>query len=54
MCLTKEKKAVAQDLKKIYQADTVELAEAALDDFELTWAINTLLLYGLGAATGIK
>ena len=33
----KEKKAVAQDLKKIYQADTVELAEAALDDFELTW-----------------
>jgi putative transposase len=33
----KEKKAVAEDLKKIYQADTVELAESALDDFELTW-----------------
>lgn len=33
----KDKKAVAADLKKIYQADTVELAEAALDDFELTW-----------------
>lgn len=33
----KEKKAVAKDLKKIYQADTVELGEAALDDFELTW-----------------
>ena len=32
-----EKKAVANDLKKIYQADTVELAEEALDDFELTW-----------------
>ncbi len=34
----KEKKSVAEDLKKIYQADTVELAEAALDDFELTWS----------------
>ncbi len=33
----KEKKAVANDLKKIYQASTVELAESALDDFELTW-----------------
>ena len=33
----KEKKAVADDLKKIYQASTVELAESALDDFELTW-----------------
>ena len=33
----KEKKAVANDLKKIYQADTVELAASALDDFELTW-----------------
>lgn len=33
----KEKKSVANDLKKIYQANTVELAEAALDDFELTW-----------------
>lgn len=33
----KEKKAVANDLKKIYQADTVVLAEEALDEFELTW-----------------
>jgi putative transposase len=33
----KEKKAVAADLKKIYNADTVELAQSALDDFELTW-----------------
>lgn len=32
-----EKKAVASDLKKIYSSATVELAEAALDDFELTW-----------------
>jgi putative transposase len=32
-----EKKAVAADLKKIYHADTVVLAEEALDDFELTW-----------------
>jgi putative transposase len=32
-----EKKAVAADLKKIYQSDTVILAEQALDDFELTW-----------------
>ena len=33
----KEKKAVAADLKKIYGSSTVELAEQALDDFELTW-----------------
>lgn len=32
-----EKKAVASDLKKIYSAPTVALAEQALDDFELTW-----------------
>lgn len=32
-----EKKAVAADLKKIYSAATVELAEGYLDDFELTW-----------------
>ena len=32
-----EKKAVAMDLKKIYQSDTVALAEQALDDFELSW-----------------
>jgi len=33
----KDKKAVAIDLKKVYSADTVELAEDALDDFELNW-----------------
>jgi putative transposase len=33
----KEKKAVAVDLKKIYQSDTEALAVQALDDFELTW-----------------
>lgn len=32
-----EKKAVAEDLKKIYSSSTVELAEQALDDFEITW-----------------
>ncbi len=32
-----EKKAVADALKAIYQAQTLELAEAALDDFELEW-----------------
>lgn len=32
-----EKKAVAADLKKVYGSSTVELAEQALDDFELTW-----------------
>jgi putative transposase len=32
-----EKKAVAEDLKKIYQSPTRELACQALDDFELTW-----------------
>ena len=32
-----EKKAVVEDLKKIYHSDTVDLAAAALDDFELTW-----------------
>jgi putative transposase len=32
-----EKKAVAADLKKIYQSATREMASSALDDFELTW-----------------
>lgn len=32
-----DKKLVASELKKIYSADTVELAEEYLDDFELTW-----------------
>jgi putative transposase len=32
-----EKKLVAEDLKKIYQSSTRELACEALDDFELTW-----------------
>jgi putative transposase len=32
-----EKKAVAEDLKKIYSSATVDLALQALDDFELTW-----------------
>lgn len=32
-----DKKAVAADLKKIYSASTVELAEEYLDEFELTW-----------------
>ena len=32
-----EKKAVAEDLKKIYESATVELAQNALDDFEITW-----------------
>lgn len=33
----KEKKAVAEDLKIIYNADTLELAEEAMDEFERTW-----------------
>ena len=33
----KERKVVAADLKKIYNADTVDLAQEALDDFELNW-----------------
>ena len=32
-----EKKAVAADLKKIYESSTVNLAQQALDDFELAW-----------------
>jgi putative transposase len=32
-----DKKAVAADLKKIYGSNTIEEAEKALDDFELTW-----------------
>lgn len=32
-----EKKAVAADLKKIYESITVEQAQQSLDDFELTW-----------------
>lgn len=33
----KEKKAVAEDLKKIYNADTLELAEEAMDELECNW-----------------
>jgi putative transposase len=32
-----DKKAVANDLKKIYQSNTVALAAEALDEFEITW-----------------
>jgi putative transposase len=32
-----DKKAVASDLKKIYQSATVELALEALDEFEIAW-----------------
>jgi putative transposase len=32
-----DKKAVASDLKKIYQSNTIDLAQEALDEFELTW-----------------
>ena len=32
-----EKKAVAEDLKKIYSSNTADLALQALDDFELLW-----------------
>ncbi len=32
-----DKKVVAGDLKKIYSADTVELAAEYLDEFEITW-----------------
>ena len=32
-----DKKAVALDLKNIYQSNTVELAFEALDEFEITW-----------------
>jgi putative transposase len=32
-----DKKVVAADLKKIYQANTLELALEALDNFEITW-----------------
>lgn len=32
-----DKKAVAADLKKVYSANTVELAAEYLDEFELTW-----------------
>lgn len=32
-----DKKVVAADLKKSYQSNTIELAQEALDEFELTW-----------------
>ena len=32
-----DKKVVAADLKKIYQSNTIELAQEALDEFELLW-----------------
>ena len=28
---------MAADLKKIYESNTIELAEQALDNFEVTW-----------------
>jgi len=33
----KDRRAVVKDLKKIYRASTVEAAEMALDEFEITW-----------------
>ena len=33
----KDRKALCKDLKPIYSAPTIELAEAALDSFEATW-----------------
>lgn len=32
-----DKKAIANDLKKIYQSNTTALAQEALDEFEITW-----------------
>lgn len=32
-----DKKTVAADLKKIYQSNTIELAQEALDEFEIAW-----------------
>jgi len=32
-----DKKVVAADLKKIYQSNTIALAQEALDEFEITW-----------------
>ena len=40
----KERKRVAADLKKVYQAATEELGEAALDDFEANWGENFPLI----------
>lgn len=39
LCLVswKTRRTVAQDLKTVYQADTVELAQQALDSFESQW-----------------
>jgi putative transposase len=51
----KERKAIAAELRVIYQADNAEAAEAALGTFEAgDWARSTLASRGAGAAIGSR
>lgn len=47
-----DKKAVAADLKAIYGADTLEMAEANLEHFDEVWGKSTRMSSSLGAITG--
>ena len=48
-----DKKAVAADLKAIYAADRLEIAEANLEHFDKTWCKeSTRKWLPLGAITG--
>nr|WP_265088271.1 transposase [Psychrobacter pacificensis] len=47
-----DKKAVAADLKAIYGADTLEIAEANLEHFDETCAQSTRMSSSLGAIIG--
>ena len=48
----KEQKAVIADLKKIYQALTLEEAEYAFEEFKEKWDRNTQIIISLGKTTG--
>ena len=47
-----DKKAIAADLKAIYGADTLEIAEANLEHFDETWGTSTRMSSSLGVITG--
>ena len=40
-CAWKDRKSVATDLRRIYEAPTADQAAVALDAFEGTWGANT-------------
>ena len=49
----KDRKAVAKDVKSIYQSSNLNLAEQALEEFKAKWATSIILPLNLGKTTGI-